>query len=95
MESPDDFIATIGVSRASAGAAYKQRPENVERARALICRYLDNDGVANLDTVYSDPEQIGDLEMYEAAEQLLAEGVIVGPSVADCQTHDEMVYRYA
>jgi predicted aldo/keto reductase-like oxidoreductase len=67
--------------------------KDVEDAKALIMRYIDNDGVTNIDTVYSDPSSPGDLDLYQAVQELLDEGLIEGPALASCRTHEEMEYR--
>lgn len=82
-------------SNLAVGGYYRGCPrEEVESVRALIMRFIDNDGVVNLDTVYSDPSEPGDQPMYEAVQELLDEGVIVGPHVeTPGLDHTTMVYR--
>lgn len=76
-----------------------ERPQldrvDIDAAKALIMRYIDNDGEANFDTVYSDASEPADLDLYQAVNELLDAGVIVGPRPGEGLTHDQMVYRAA
>lgn len=68
---------------------------DIDAAKALIMRYIDNDGEANFDTVYSDPTEPADLDLYQAVIELLDAGTIVGPRPGEGLLHSKMVYRAA
>lgn len=74
----------------------QQRLEGVTAVRIWVLAYLMAHPSVTLDTVYcAKTLNCRDGDMYDAFEELLAEGLIRGPRLADVSNHADAEYRLA
>jgi len=67
----------------------------VPECKSLVLKYLSANDSVSFQEIYSDASEPGDLPLYQAVRELLAEGTIIGPSIDEGLTHTDLVYRHA